>query len=205
VKNMFPLSIRKVLENTGGMALAMLCCALMIGCSTAVTPPLNPRNPQVIYLCDCGIHSSLLLPVGNGTYVEFLYGDWNWAALGHHGPQDALGALLFSQQSTLGRRFLKPPGGDAMPQPVDRPFAETRVIVNGDGCWEVVRKLMARWEQHRATATLIETDLSYVKDDEPYSWTHDCNALTADCLRAMGCKVDGSPILSNFRVVDPAP
>ena len=182
----------------------LLGSALLGGCYTSVLPPPNPQRPTTIYLCDYGIHSSLLLPISRGRYVEFLYGDWNWAALGHTSALDAIGALCFSQQSTLGRRFIEQSPDEKMPRPVDGPLRETCVVVNGDGCSDVVRNLMTRWEIHRITATAMRLDLSYVKDDDPYSWTHDCNTLTADCLREMGCRVDGFPIWSNFKVADPA-
>jgi hypothetical protein len=186
-------------------AAPLICCVILTGCGTVVTPPVNPTNPQVIYLCDYGIHSSLLLPVGNKKYVEFLYGDWNWAALGHNSPLDAVGALFFSQQSTLGRRYILQANNEAMPTPLDGPKSEMPIIVNGDDCDLLVRKLMLRWDGHRQTAITTGSTLSYVKDTQPYSITHDCNHLTTECLRAMGCKVEGDPFWSNYKVVNPDP
>jgi hypothetical protein len=195
-----PGNVRKFLRT----AAMTFMGALLVGCGTHVTPPLNPPDPTAIYLCDYGVHSSLLLPISKGRYVEFLYGDWNWAALGHNTPFDAIGALCFSQQPTLGRRFITEEPWKDQPQPLDGPISETRLIVDGSGCTEVVNRLMARWEKHRSTAITTGSELSYVKDDVPYSWTHDCNHLTAECLRAMGCKVDGLPFWSNFKVGEPA-
>ncbi len=86
-------------------------CLALDGCSGTVTPPPAPRHPAVVYLCDYGYHSSLLLPVGDdGTFVEYLFGDWNWAALDHTGVGPAVTAGLFSPAATLGRRYVYEPG-----------------------------------------------------------------------------------------------
>lgn len=178
--------------------------ALLCGCYTQVTPPLNPVHPAVVYLCDYGVHSSLLLPMGPQRYVEYLYGDWNWAARGHTSALDAIGAVFFSQQSTLGQRFVDQLPGQSIPRPSDGPNTETPIIVNGDECSAVVTQLMQRWEQHRDTALPPASGMVFVKDNVPYNWTHDCNGLTADCLRDMGCRIDGFPIWSKFKIVAPA-
>jgi hypothetical protein len=182
----------------------VVCCALLAGCFTRVVPPLNPQRPTTVYLCDYGVHSSLLLPISRGRYIEFLYGDWNWAALRHTSAMDAIGALCWSKQATLGRRFLEQLPGESAPRPLDGPISQTPLVVGEAGCSDVVRMLNMRWEEHRDTAMATGSELSYVKDDEPYSWTHDCNTLTADCLIKMGCKVQGIPIWSNFKVAHPA-
>ena len=180
------------------------CLLILTGCGAAmITPPPRPMNPQVVYLCDYGIHSSLLMPTRDGKYVEFLYGDWNWAALGHNSPIDAVGALFFSQQATLGRRYIELLPGDKMPIPIDPPRSELPIVVNGDDCDLVVQKLQLRWEGHRQTAIATGSTLSYVKDEEPYGITHDCNNLTVECLRDMGCTVNGDPFYSNFKIADP--
>jgi hypothetical protein len=201
---MMDLMDRGIIPKLSRIILLVLGCALSTGCYTLVNPPIAPAHPTEVYLCDYGVHSSLLLPIGGRKYVEFLYGDWNWAALGHNKPWDAVGALCYSQQSTLGRRFVETLPGETIPRPIEPPLTQVGIIVNREGCQQVVQELMWRWEQHKSTAIATGSELSYVKDDEPYSWTHDCNYLTADCLREMGCKIDGIPIWSNFRVGEPA-
>ncbi len=173
------------------------------GCSTTITPPYHPTEPTEVYLCDYGVHSSLLLPVTQKMYVEFLYGDWNWAALGHTGPIDGIEALFFSQQATLARRFVIRSPGEKVPRPIDGPITETGVIVQGRSCRKVLAEMLLRWQRHRLTDMTTGEELSYVKDDVHYSWLHDCNAQTADCLRTMGCKVDGMAIWSNFKIAEP--
>jgi hypothetical protein len=180
--------------------IGVIWCGVLSGCYTTVTPPSHPKNPTEVYLCDYGVHSSLLLPVTHQTYVEFLYGDWNWAALGHTNAFDALEAIFFSQQATLARRNVYFATGRAMPRPIDGPKSEQPLVIDGDACQKVIDELNARWEKHRSTAISSWDELSYVKDDVHYSWLHDCNAQTADCLREMGCRIDGVPIWSKFRI-----
>jgi hypothetical protein len=45
--------------------------------------------------------------------------------------------------------------------------------------------------------------MCHVKDSEIYSGLHDCNDLTADWLRDMGCEVDGFTTLSKFKLASP--
>jgi hypothetical protein len=184
-----------------------LCCtaaALQIGCGATVIPPVSPAEPTTVYLCDYGVHSSLLLPVnGHGRYVEYLYGDWNWAALNHTAWYDAIGAIFISQQATLGRRFINVPIGQDRPSPYPPPKTEVGLVINGQGCQTVIAALDRRWKAHESTATVpVPADgyYSYVRDDHAYSWLHDCNHHTADCLRQMGCEVHGSAMLSDFSV-----
>src|SRR5438045_2606308 len=74
------------------------------GCAT-VRPPANPRDPVPVYLTDYGVHSSLLMPNGDGRFVEYYFGDWGFAVDNRNWPQDACGALLVSGQAALGRRY----------------------------------------------------------------------------------------------------
>ena len=184
-----------------------ICCAIpavLAGCGATVVPPASPAEPTTVYLCDYGVHSSLLLPTGGGRYVEYLYGDWNWAALDHTRWYDAIGAVFFSRQAALGRRFIFAPAGRIGPVPNPPPESEMSLVVDGIGCAAVVKQLDARWESHRLTATVPTPAggyFSYVRDDQPYGWLHDCNHQTADCLRAIGCEVHGPAMLSGFRIV----
>jgi hypothetical protein len=157
----------------------------------------------VVYLCDYGVHSSLLLPVARGRYVEYLYGDWNWAALCHNSWLDALGAIFWSRQSTLGRRYVTQIPGQAMPIPPDGAKTEIPIAVNGDDCQKVLSEMATRWKSQRATALPEPTngDFWYVKDSQPYNWLHDCNLNTADSLREMGCQIQGYAVWSKFKVL----
>jgi hypothetical protein len=153
------------------------------------------------------VHSSLLLPVSKGRYVEYLYGDWNWAALCHNSWVDALGAIFWSGQATLGRRYIDQLANQTMPIPPDGVKTEVPIVVNGDGCIALLKQMDDRWERDRLATTgpsQVVSDFWYVKDDQHYDWVHDCNLNTADSLAAMGCTVRGYAVWSGFDVKVPS-
>ena len=62
------------------------------GCAATVAPQPRTAETVAVYLTDYGIHSSLLMPSGEHRYVEYAFGDWNFAAKNHCWPQDAFSA-----------------------------------------------------------------------------------------------------------------
>jgi hypothetical protein len=186
----------------------LLLLLLIPGCATHVYPPVAPKNPTTIYLCDYGIHSSLLLPTGDGQFVEYVYGDWPYAALNKTDPFHTLGALTFSCQPALGRRFLRPPPGRQVPEPPNHPDTIDPLVLDGDVVKRQVQHLDQRYRMHIETAhlnTYPEYFFTFVYDDQHYSFLHNCNSLTGENLAEMGCTVSGFPILSNFIVMPPGP
>jgi hypothetical protein len=185
---------------------AAFVCAAGSGCATRVYPPASPLNPTSVYLCDYGVHSSLLLPTGDGRFVEYVYGDWAYAAMNETDPLHTLGALLFSLQPALGRRFMTPPPGDKFPLPPNQPNTVTPIVVDGEKVAAVVNRLNTRFLRHINTAlpnTTPNYAFMFVKDDQHYSAIHSCNHLTLEDLIGMGCTIGGFPILSNFIVEPP--
>jgi len=179
-----------------------LCVFLAGGCAATVYPQAHPVRPTAIYVEDYGIHSSLLLPTGNGRYVEYAFGDWNFAALNHCGPQDALGALLVSFQSALGRRFVDVQAGQAAPHPMHpSPHRIQKVYVPQERVEQVLRELEARYQRGGKALHNPDNDTDYVRDDTEHYWVgNNCNHLTARCLEQMGCDVRGWVVLSRFDV-----
>lgn len=185
-------------------ALILLVAALLTGgCATAVYPQPAPPHPQAVYVADYGIHSSLLLPTGEGRYVEYAFGDWGFAALNHCLPQDALGALLVSFQAALGRRYVDLQPGQTEPHPVHpAPHRVQVVYVPQERVERVVRELADRYRRGGPPVHNPENDTDYVKDDSEHYWVgNNCNHLTARCLEEMGCDVRGFVVLSKFKVV----
>jgi hypothetical protein len=186
------------------VATCWIAAAGSAGCGATVIPPFSPADPTTVYLCDYGVHSSLLLPVdGHGRYVEYMYGDWNWAALDHTAWYDAIGAVFFSERATLGRRYLDVAVGQDRPEPYPPPKTEVGMVVDGSGCRTVLADLDGQWKARESTVLLPippERFYSYVTADQHYSWLLDCNHHTADCLRRMGCEIHGSAMLSDFTV-----
>ena len=111
-----------MLLKRANLSAVLLLLVLGSGCATKVVPPSNPVNPVMVYITDYGRHSSLVLPATNGGYVEWAFGDWNWFALGKTSWNYALLAVIWSPQSTLGRRVVPP-------QPSDCPYQLVRLVI----------------------------------------------------------------------------
>src|SRR3954468_18216153 len=103
------------------LLLAAACLTGGLGRATTVRPVPKPIDPVPVFLTDYGVHSSLMLPTADGNYVEYSFGDYEYAALNHTAPHNVIGALLVSGQSAIGRRFLSIRPGDAAPQPAYAP------------------------------------------------------------------------------------
>ncbi len=175
---------------------------LLTGCSGTIHPPTSPANPVTTYVANYGKHSAVILPdPSTGGYVEWAFGDWNYFALGHTGLKDALSALFTSPQSTLGRRVVPPqPDDDALKQALEA-NGLLRITVSSDRSAALMKKLDERYQKN--INSLIHSTYSHmdnVKDSEHYWGLHNCNHLTAQWLRELGCKVDGLTIWSDFKL-----
>ncbi|HEY7090521.1 MAG TPA: hypothetical protein VH518_20655 [Tepidisphaeraceae bacterium] len=185
---------------TNFLLLGLIFC-ITSGCTTTVTPPPHVGDPVTVYLADYGRHSSLLLPTSPNHYMEYAFGDWNFFALGHTQWWVGAEAMVHSPKSTLGRR---------------------EVVVKADderlrrwlGCKRLMRFQADRLRVDVLNMNLERTfdvspiesvhskysDLDHVPDDEQYWGFHNCNHVTAEWLRQLGCEVTGTANFSNFRL-----
>ncbi|HEX3357636.1 MAG TPA: DUF2459 domain-containing protein [Tepidisphaeraceae bacterium] len=181
----------------------MIVPLLLTGCfSGTIHPPASPTNPVTVYIPDYGKHSAVVLPdPATGGYIEWAFGDWNYFALGHTGLKDALSALFVSPQSTLGRRVIPPQSDDdAMKQTLEA-NGLLRITISADRSASLMKELNDRYQKN--IDSMIHSTYSHmdnVKDAEHYWGLHNCNHLTAQWLRELGCKVDGLCIWSNFKL-----
>ena len=181
--------------------LVCLFLFLLVGCG-AVHPPAHTVDPVTVYVADYGVHSAVMLPVGGTRYIEYAFGDWGYCAENRVGPNDAIGALLCSNGSAFGRRYIEKKPGQKYPTP-DAPLPKVifPVQVSRKYVEQVETKLAARYHKYESTAVHNpDNDTDYVRDDQHYSFLHSCNHLTADTLRAMCCQVDGPTIFSSFHL-----
>ncbi|CAN5572634.1 hypothetical protein BH10PLA1_BH10PLA1_12280 [soil metagenome] len=172
---------------------------LLAGCTTTVTPPPQLKDPVTVYLTDQTIHSSVLLPVGDGKYMEYAKGDWNYAAKNNHWPWDVVVALFFSPQGALGRRVLT----------FDPAHPEKTLLLNGTPNAMQV-------ERADVQVLLVDLDARFMKGDEPtenpdnkfvfrrvsegYSLFDNCNSLTKRLLLTLHCKVQSRSFFALYHV-----
>lgn len=171
------------------------------GCASVAKPNVAPADPVNVYLTDYGVHSSLILPVEDDLYVEYSFGDYGYAALNRDGPIDAVGALLCSFGSGLGRQFLRVMPGYESPTLIYYPKRMRRMTASRQRVDRVLQQLDARYAG--ATGPEVYNDLTKItwkRDRQHYSLFNNCNHLTARQLRALGFDVNGIVFSPKFKV-----
>lgn len=183
--------------------LAFIAAALSLGCSTTIVPPVSPVDPVAVFLLDHGDTSSVVLPTSDDRMTQYVYGDWNWYALGNTGIVDGLLALFWPTQGTLGRRELPGPArADKIREQV-RAQVITHLYAIPVGRADVERLLARLDAEHRAgqrIAHVAAHDLEFVPHPRRYTYFHNSNHAVAGWLQDLGCEVQGLAFHSSWRV-----
>lgn len=195
----------QIWSRSNPLWIGLLCAVLCgLGCTPRIIPPVTPKNAVPIFIADYGRHSSLLLPDEKGGLVEFAWGDYAWFAENHTGAGNAVAALFWSGGSTLGSRHLPKllPHDELM-----HSLSAKRLlsfVAEADKAAIVREQLTDQFNRHRDTMIYNEVHhLNFVRDDGHYWFAHNCNHLTAEWLRELGCQVEGWVLYSNFEMDDP--
>jgi hypothetical protein len=183
-------------------AALILVLACVAGCAITVRPPAGPTDPVVVVLIDYGHHSTLILPVPGGEWVEYAYGEWDYFALNKTDLCTGMIALCCPNQGALGRRVHpKTDVRDLM----DGVRAEERfgLAVSRERAEALRLRLEERFERRIDTKVANAAhQLTFVKDDDTYICWHNCNHAVAAWLEELGCEVSGWACFSDF-CVDP--
>lgn len=185
------------------LALAIGLLLSPMGCTTRITPPVDPADPTAVFVLVHGRTTSLVLPSDDGGMIRYAYGDWNYYALGNSGLLDSARALVWPTSGALGRK--------AMPGPHDPRNAKDQVGVVTDELYELhvshadVQSLRARLdrlhEQGRDQLVVNEeNDFDFVPHPETYTYFHNSNHLVARWLRELGCDVRGPAFAARWAV-----
>ena len=189
--------------------LTLLLLSLVAGgCAGTVRPVSRPLDPVAVYLTDYGVHSSLVLPVNQGGYVEYCFGDWGYAVENHDAPNDAVGALMVSEGSAFGRRYLAadPQTGEPVVPTNVTPSLKhiSRLVASREKVDSLLKELDDRYRRDPQPPTVNpENGIAYVRDEQPYSISNNCNHLTAAELEQLGFEVEGPTWISGFHVSQP--
>lgn len=185
---------------------SLLCIFCAAGCAT-IHSPRTMVDPVPVYLAEYPVHSTILLP-RDGKFVDYSFGDWNYAALEHKFFTDALGALVISGASEFELRIVAADPVSGEPVIPDHPDRVVRFYANRQDVRHRLKQLDERYqhdlELHRGDGMIVlPGGIVFVKDTEHYSWTHSCNHLTVQTLEALGYHVDGPVIGSKFQWAEP--
>jgi hypothetical protein len=188
------------------LLLSLYIVANGAGCAAVITPPtrIAPGQAAPVIVADYGYHSTLILPRSQGGLVEYAYGDWNYFGHNNKSVSTAIHALFASDQATLGRRLL-----DRLPnQPGLEQATGATTLIRFDAPRDKVEDLERALEQRFSLNldSIIYSpvhQLYFVKDNQHYGVTHNCNHFTAEWLERLGCTIEGIPITSKFRLKNP--
>jgi hypothetical protein len=181
------------------IVLALLVCG---GCSAVIVPPATPGQGAVpVLVADYGYHSTILLSRTQGGLVEYAFGDWTYFGQNRKSIFTALHALLASEQATLGRRVLYLEPGQPGLEGATGAKSVIRFDAPRDKVVGLERALEERFSAKLDSMTYSPVhQLYFVKDDERYRWSNNCNHFTARWLERLGCEVKGIVLGSGFRV-----
>jgi hypothetical protein len=181
-----------------------LVVLLLNGCAgtTRIVPPAAPLDPVPVFVVDHGLHTSLVLPVPDGSLHRYAYGDERYYALRKTGVGQALAALLWPTPGVLGHcRLPGPPSVESLQAQLRVGVREIHTLQVERTAVERLRNRLDVWiEQADRVIPAPAVDLTFVPYPQAYSLLHNSNQVVADWLRELDCSVDGRPILSGWRI-----
>ncbi|MBF2062832.1 MAG: DUF2459 domain-containing protein [Calothrix sp. C42_A2020_038] len=167
-----------------------------------IIPPVDPIKPVTVYVTDRGLHSRLILPVEDGKFIEYAYGDWNYFALNKQSISYGLAALFTKTQAALGRQIFK---NQSQIQGLVKQdninllsfeVAQSKALSLG-------KSLEQRFQRNIDTQVKNpSTGLTLVQDEREYTLFHNSNHELVSWLEDLECQVTGFVMWSNFRVYD---
>lgn len=190
------------LSALGFVSLVLIVAAVVVIYSpTAIIPPRQLEESLVVYVVDHGFHSRLVLPDGQGRFVQYTYGDWQYFALQHQTAITAVEALLWPTPGTLGRRYFESflELEQAVGQLGNRRLLALAVDrAQADG----LRSRLDAWFDNHLDTEVVHplSGLHFVRVDQRYTIIHNSNHELVDWLRALGCQVKGFVAWPNFQV-----
>lgn len=202
------LTGRRLLAATAVIALVITAIGLW-GCTTTIIPPSADyvaENPVYVHIADYGRHSSIMLPLDgdDGRMVEYGFGEWRFFALNEEGVGGVARALFVSSDGTISRRYVSGPFTAEHLQGMllfDHLYS---IRVHRDDAINLREKLDRRYKEHIDSEIYnARSRLHFVKVDEQYTLSNNCNPVLARWLKQLRCEIHGPAIFSSWRVREP--
>ena len=154
-------------------------------------------------LIDYGRTPGLVLPSGDGGYDRWVYGDWNYYALGNTGLHRGLMALFLPTQGALGREQYGPEV--TLDEVAARIHRDSQHLYTFQVAQVDATKLQQRLESSFTAAIDTRTRrpgtrLDFVHYPDTYSYFNNSNHVTARWLRELGCRTRGLSFSSRWEI-----
>ncbi len=186
-----------------GLILCLTAPVFLVGCAWRVALPEDVRNPAPVVLTDYGRHTRLALPKEGGEMVEYGFGNWNYYALARRGPISSLRAVTGLGPAALARRRLPDIEGEGPSRLWDYGRRSVLFYAEAERVADLREVIELAWRENDVPERYHSRGpLEFVQYDATYHLFRNSNHKTAEWLEALGCRVRGSPILSNFRIDD---
>lgn len=198
------ISFRNIFRWLSACLLVFIITATFSACRVwQVTPPEDVRQPARVFLSEYGKHTSVAFPVSGNGYVEFGFGEWHYYGMEEHGIGSSLRALGGGGRGALSKREIAFSGSAEM-QFAQVAKSDRSMAIDVE--WKRMRALRTalegRWEASDEQVVRTHDGLEVRSDPEAYRFFRNSNKASAKWLEEMGAEVRGTPVLSNFRIVE---
>ncbi len=173
------------------------------GCTSVIYPPESPKDPVPTYLLMDDRHRGVLLPLKDGGFVEYGYGDWDWYANNHDHWYHVFDTVLWPTEGALGRRFSAAKNGDEIRRQF--PWMELHEFMvdrkNMEGLSAELAAAFAKGAEQEVYNSRYQ--MSFVHHEDGYWCLCNCNDVVARWLEVLGCSVSWVPIRMDLEVAQP--
>jgi hypothetical protein len=180
----------------------LLPLLFMCSCSSTIIP--SKEMGSTVALLDHGRHASLMIQYDQNTMYRYSYGDWDFYALGKGTFFNGLKALFWPTTGGLGRKKLE---GPVTEDNISRHLlvgVEKVIIIKAKtdkvlALKEMLDKIYLNNQKSLLYNT--EYDMEFVHHPETYWALNNSNQMVARWLEAVGVKVKGAALFSNWDLV----
>jgi hypothetical protein len=181
------------------LAIGML--ALPLACTTTVVQPNKPSEPVKVYLINHGYTSSLVLPTNDGEMIRYVYGDWNYYALGNRGLLDAIVALFWPTRGALGRQRIERASDiESLRRQIGVEIQQIHTLeVERSEVEHLGARLDSILESQRERLVVNTANgMEFGQHPQSYNYFHNSNHVAARWLEELGCQVRGPAFSSRW-------
>jgi hypothetical protein len=135
--------------------------------------------------------------------ARYIYGDWNYYALGNRGLTDALLALFWPTGGALGRQQMEgPPGVESLRRQVGVEIKRIHALeVERSKVDRLITRLNKVLDAQDETLLVnLPNDMEFGHHPQAYTYFHNSNHVVARWLRELGCRVRGPAFSSRWEV-----